>query len=91
MLQWQEVGDTNVDIGANPSAEEAVEGVDPSSRKVVDIIDGFRLVVRSHLTFAAIMQASLCAFEVVLASGTSTLFNVHFPLVWAAAGATNIR
>ena len=46
LLQWQEVGDTAIDTGANPSAEEADEGVDSSSRKVVDIIDGFRLVVR---------------------------------------------
>ena len=35
-----------MDIGANPSAEEADEGVESTSRKVVDIIDGFRLVVR---------------------------------------------
>lgn len=42
--KWVEVGDTEVDIGANPSAEEADEGVESTSRKVVDIIDGFRLV-----------------------------------------------
>ena len=35
----------DVDIGANPSAEEAEEGVDASSRKVVDVVDSFRLVV----------------------------------------------
>jgi hypothetical protein len=44
--KWVEVGDVDVDIGANPSAEEGGddEGVDPASRKVVDIIDAFRLV-----------------------------------------------
>lgn len=44
--KWTEVGDVDVDIGANPSAEEGGddEGVDGSSRKVVDIIDAFRLV-----------------------------------------------
>ncbi len=45
-LQWVTVGSVDVDIGANPSAEEAEEGVDDSARKVVDIIDSFRLVVR---------------------------------------------
>jgi hypothetical protein len=44
-LQWVVVGDVDVDIGANPSAEEAEEGVDSTSRKVVDIVDAFRLVV----------------------------------------------
>jgi hypothetical protein len=44
--KWTEVGDVDVDIGANPSAEEGGEdeGVDGASRKVVDIIDAFRLV-----------------------------------------------
>ena len=45
LLQWVEVGDVDVDIGANASAEEAEEAVDSSARKVVDIIDGFRLNV----------------------------------------------
>lgn len=38
----------NVDTGANPSAEggEDDEGVDSNSRKVVDIVDTFRLAVR---------------------------------------------
>lgn len=39
------VGDVDVDIGANPSAEEADEGTESSSRKVVDVVDSFRLVV----------------------------------------------
>ena len=56
--KWTEVGDVDVDIGANPSAEEGGEdeGVDGASRKVVDIIDAFRLVLllairllRAHL------------------------------------------
>ncbi|KAK9796326.1 hypothetical protein WJX73_005328 [Symbiochloris irregularis] len=41
--KWVVRGDTEVDIGANPSAEEADEGVEASSRKVVDLIDGFGL------------------------------------------------
>jgi hypothetical protein len=45
-LQWTEVSETEVDIGANPSAEEAEEGVDSSARKVVDIVNAFRLMVR---------------------------------------------
>ena len=32
-----------VDIGANPSAEEAEEGVDDSSKQVNDIVNAFRL------------------------------------------------
>ena len=48
-LQWTTVGSVDVDIGANPSAEEADEGVDDSARKVVDIIDSFRLVVGALL------------------------------------------
>lgn len=43
--QWVTLGDVDVDIGANPSAEEADEGTDSTSRKVVDIVDSFRLVV----------------------------------------------
>ena len=45
-LQWVELKDADVDIGANPSAEEAEEGVDNASRKVVDLIDAFNLAVR---------------------------------------------
>lgn len=44
-LQWVTVGDVDVDIGANPSAEEEEEGVDSTSRKVVDVVDAFRLNV----------------------------------------------
>ena len=44
-LQWVTVGDVDVDIGANPSAEEADEGTESTSRKVVDVVDSFRLVV----------------------------------------------
>ena len=47
-----------MDIGANPSAEEADEGVDSTSRKVVDIVDAFRLVV-SH-------QRSVCYIIMLL-------------------------
>ena len=38
-----EVGDVDVDIGANPSAEEAEEGVDSGAKKVVNLQDAFRL------------------------------------------------
>ena len=46
-LQWVELKDADVDIGANPSAEEAEEGTDSSSRKVVDVVDAFNLSVRA--------------------------------------------
>ena len=45
-MQWVELKDADVDIGANPSAEEAEEGTDSSSRKVVDVVDAFNLSVR---------------------------------------------
>ncbi|EIE25527.1 translationally-controlled tumor protein [Coccomyxa subellipsoidea C-169] len=41
--KWVTVGDVDVDIGANPSAEEEEDGVDSQSRKVVDVVDAFRL------------------------------------------------
>lgn len=44
---WATVGDVDVDIGANPSAEEADEGTESTSRKVVDVVDSFRLVEQS--------------------------------------------
>ena len=47
LVQWTVVGDVEVNTGANASAEEAEEGVDSSSRKVVDVIDSFGLVVCS--------------------------------------------
>lgn len=41
------MGAVDVNIGANPSAEEGGEdeGVDDSAQKVVDIVDTFRLQV----------------------------------------------
>ncbi|KAI9817516.1 MAG: hypothetical protein M1827_001126 [Pycnora praestabilis] len=36
-------GADNVDIGANPSAEEAEEALEEGSRQVIDIVDAFRL------------------------------------------------
>lgn len=46
-MQWQEKGDVDVDIGANPSAEGGDdEGVESNTQKVVDLIDAFRLNVR---------------------------------------------
>ena len=45
-VQWQEKGDVDVDIGANPSAEGGDdEGVESNAQKVVDLIDAFRLNV----------------------------------------------
>ncbi|MCJ1354268.1 MAG: hypothetical protein MMC33_004255 [Icmadophila ericetorum] len=41
--KWTTVGDVDIDIGANPSAEEAEEGVESTDRKTVDIIESFRL------------------------------------------------
>lgn len=44
-------GAVEVDIGANPSAEGAEddEGVDDQAVKVVDIVDTFRLQVRTDI------------------------------------------
>lgn len=54
------MGAVDVDIGANPSAEEAEEGVEDSSRKVVDIIDSFRLTVRSRASSFILLVAHVC-------------------------------
>ena len=45
IAQWTTVGDVDIDIGANPSAEDAEEGVEANNRKTVDIIESFRLNV----------------------------------------------
>ncbi|KAF1984001.1 microtubule/calcium-binding protein [Aulographum hederae CBS 113979] len=37
------IGGDNVDIGANPSAEEADEGNDDQSKQVIDVVYSFRL------------------------------------------------
>ncbi|KAI4129591.1 MAG: hypothetical protein LQ338_002165 [Usnochroma carphineum] len=37
------LGSESFDIGANPSAEEAEEGVEDSSKQVIDVVHGFRL------------------------------------------------
>ncbi|KAI6830721.1 Translationally-controlled tumor [Hortaea werneckii] len=37
------VGGESVDIGANPSAEEADEGADDSKQQVIDVVHSFRL------------------------------------------------
>ncbi|KAK9820394.1 hypothetical protein WJX72_009903 [[Myrmecia] bisecta] len=42
--KWVELGNVDVDIGANPSAEDAEETLEEGKRKVVDIVDAFRLV-----------------------------------------------
>ena len=36
-------GGETFDIGANPSTEEAEEGLDDSTEQVIDIVDSFRL------------------------------------------------
>lgn len=36
-------GAENVNIGANPSAEEQEEAVDDTTQQVIDVVDGFRL------------------------------------------------
>lgn len=43
--KWTVLGDVEVNIGGNPSAEggDEGEGVESASKKVVDIIDAFRL------------------------------------------------
>ncbi|KAL8968184.1 MAG: hypothetical protein Q9183_002582 [Haloplaca sp. 2 TL-2023] len=37
------IGSDNIDIGANPSAEEAEEGLEDGSKQVIDVVHGFRL------------------------------------------------
>jgi hypothetical protein len=37
------VGNDNIDIGANPSAEEADEGLEDTSQQVIDVVHSFRL------------------------------------------------
>ncbi|KAI7524536.1 hypothetical protein KC319_g21139, partial [Hortaea werneckii] len=37
------IGGENVDIGANPSAEEADEGTDDNKQQVIDVVHSFRL------------------------------------------------
>jgi hypothetical protein len=41
--KWVTTGDISVDIGANASAEEAPEELESAAKKVVDIVDAFRL------------------------------------------------
>lgn len=36
-------GADNIDIGANPSAEEADEALEEGTKQVIDVVDGFRL------------------------------------------------
>jgi hypothetical protein len=37
------VGNDNIDIGANPSAEEADEGTEDQAQTVIDVVHSFRL------------------------------------------------
>jgi hypothetical protein len=37
------IGNENIDIGANPSTEEAEEGVDDNALTVIDVVHSFRL------------------------------------------------
>ena len=41
--KWVTTGDEQVDIGANASAEEPEEELESTSKKVVDLVDAFRL------------------------------------------------
>jgi hypothetical protein len=50
-MQWVTQGPVDVNIGANPSAEEAEEGVEDTAKKVVDIVDTFRLQVSFFVAF----------------------------------------
>ena len=68
-LQWQEKGDVDVDIGANPSAEGGdEEGVESNTQKVVDLIDAFRLNVGSSPT-RPMRSKVACIAEKVLKVG----------------------
>ena len=65
-LQWVTVGDVDVDIGANPSAEEADEGTESTSRKVVDVVDSFRLVVSCRFVSMRCIDCCLCFAPTVI-------------------------
>ena len=41
--KWDLIEYLNTDIGANPSAEEAEEGVEEGGKAVIDVVDAFRL------------------------------------------------
>ena len=40
-------GADNIDIGANPSAEEQEEALEEGTTQVIDVVDGFRLTLMS--------------------------------------------
>ena len=64
-VQWVEVGDVDIDIGANPSAEggDEGEGVESTSRKVVDVQDAFRLQVQPGRSTA--LQSCCCMWHLL--------------------------
>ena len=37
------MGAENINIGANPSAEEQEEGLEEGTKQVIDVVNGFRL------------------------------------------------
>jgi len=74
ILQWVTVGDVDVDIGANPSAEEADEGTESTSRKVVDVVDSFRLVVSCSFVYMCCIDCCLCFAPTVICFANSYLF-----------------
>ena len=37
------MGTDNIDIGANPSAEENAEALEEGTKQVIDVVNGFRL------------------------------------------------
>jgi len=49
--QMVTVKDGEVNIGANPSAEDGGDGLEDGARTVNDIVDGFRLTVRLCVRF----------------------------------------
>ena len=70
VLQWQLVTEVDVDIGANPSAEGGDEeegGGGGDGRRVVDLVDSFRLTV------SAIHSLCLQCFTSLLSSGRPML------------------
>lgn len=77
----------DVDIGANPSAEGGdEEGVESTSRKVVDLIDAFRLQVRHrygrHQDTAGMSMGSTISTPQGYVEGLVWTFT---PTIWDAA------
>ena len=80
--KWVVQGAVNVDIGANPSAEGADddEGVDDQAKKVVDIVDTFRLQEQPSFDkkhFITFMKRYIKNLTPILDGDKQDLFKKH--------------